>query len=180
MKSLGSLKSEITTSPFATELEYQSGHESYWSYKHMVLQIEDCVDILHQSHPQFDIIFLLDHSSGYDCTRPDGLNINKLNIRYGGRQPSMRSSSLSISEFGPFHSNNATLQPGHSQSMLFKATEVGPCYLSQKERDDQRLDRITSKRRKKDFTKSLLIEQLKANGTIDPKGTRKTLNGQCT
>ena len=79
----------IVSSPFSYELEYGIGHEGYWSYEHMVLQVEDCVDILQHTYPQFELLFLLDHSNGHDRMRPNGLNINKLNIRYGGKQPAM-------------------------------------------------------------------------------------------
>ena len=74
----------------------------------MVLQIEDCKDVLHHKHLHFDLLFLLDHSNGHDCMRPNGLNLNKLNIGHGGKQPRIRDSVLSDSEFGPFHSVSAS------------------------------------------------------------------------
>ena len=143
-----SLKPPLLNSPFSYELEYGCGREGYWTYEHMVLQIEDCVDVLFHTHPQFDFLFLLDHSNGHDRMRPNGLNLNKLNIRHGGKQPQMRDSILSSSEFGPFHSASiSTLQPGHSQSMVFSSIDSGPCYMTKSEIESNRLDKNTGKKR---------------------------------
>ena len=69
-------KHDLESSPFVVEFEYGQNKEGYWNYDHMVLQIEDCVDVLQYMYPNFDFVFLLDHSSGHDCLRPDGINSN--------------------------------------------------------------------------------------------------------
>ena len=112
--------------------------------------------------------------------RPNGLNVNKINIRHGGKQPIMRSSTLSNEHFGPFHSPSYSLQPGDTQSMTFAADDQGPCYLTQHEREKQRLDINTGKRKKCDLTKVELVKTLKSKGIIDPRGTKKLLQEQCT
>ena len=111
------MKDELTVSPFVRELEYGNGHDGYWSYEHMVCQIEDCIDALQHVYPQFDIIFFLDHSNGHDRLQPDGLSLSKINIRFGGKQPKMRDTLLTASEFGPFHTPSFKLQPGIDQSL---------------------------------------------------------------
>ena len=172
------MKPQLRCSPFSYELEYGCGHEGYWSYDHMVLQIEDCVDILSHTHPQFDILFLLDHSNGHDKMRPNGLNLNKLNIRHGGKQPRMRDTVLTESEFGPFPSK---LQSGQTQSMVFASHgDTGPCYLTESEIKMQMLDVNTGKKRKVNLTKAQLIAELKSHGILHPKGSRKVLQEQCT
>ena len=44
-----------------------------------------------------------------------------------GKQPIMRDSVLTVDEFGPFHHSTYTLQPGMTQSMQFKGSDIGPC-----------------------------------------------------
>ena len=52
-----SQKPSLTTSPFSRSFEYGNNHEGYWSYNHMVLQLEDCVDVLKTLYLNFDFIF---------------------------------------------------------------------------------------------------------------------------
>jgi hypothetical protein len=41
----------------------------------MVLQLEDCDDVIMYLYPEYDYIFFFDHSSGHDKQREDGLNV---------------------------------------------------------------------------------------------------------
>ena len=174
-----SLKPLLATSPFVRELDYGNGNDGYWSYEHMVVQIEDCIDVLRHTHPQFYFIFLLDNSNGHDRLQPDRLSITKINIRHAGKQPRMRSSKLTHQEFGPFHTSDSKLQPNDIQSMQFSESDPGPCYLSEQERIEQRLDMHLDKQKKRDLTKVELMETLKARGN-NSFGTKKSLQEKCT
>ncbi len=59
-------KKLLTSSPFVVEFNYGAQYEGYWCYEHMVLQLKDCIDCLHVLHPEFDYLFLFDHSCGHD------------------------------------------------------------------------------------------------------------------
>ena len=59
-------KQPLTNSPFVREFEYGANNEGYWSYEHMVLQMEDCIDVMHALYPDYDVLFLFDHSCGHD------------------------------------------------------------------------------------------------------------------
>ena len=63
-----------------SELEYGNLLEGYWSNEHMIIQLEDIVDCINFLHPKFDVVVLVDHSSGHDCLQPDGLNINHKHV----------------------------------------------------------------------------------------------------
>jgi hypothetical protein len=39
-------KAPLTVSPFIREFEYIVNAQCYWSYEHMVMQLEDCIDCL--------------------------------------------------------------------------------------------------------------------------------------
>ena len=95
---LGSVdKKELVTSPFFQSLQYGKGkNDGYWSYSHMVLHLEDCTDVFKVFYSQFDIVFELDHSSGHDKEKADGLTTtpSMLGWEHGGKQGCMRSSEL--------------------------------------------------------------------------------------
>ncbi len=55
----------------------------------------DGVDCLMVLYPQYDYVFLLDHSCGHDKQREDGLNAQKMGKGYGGKQPVMRDTVIS-------------------------------------------------------------------------------------
>ena len=82
-----SKKMPLTTSksPFLLFFEYGENREGYWNYNHMVVRFEDAVDVLLVMHPQYDFVFLFDHSSGHAKQRPDGLNHLRMNRSYGGK-----------------------------------------------------------------------------------------------
>ena len=146
----------------------------------MVLQLEDCIDILNHTHAQFQFIFLFDHSNGHDRLQPQGLSLSKISIRYGGKQPYMRKSKLSSSEFGPFHNPSYKLQPGMEQEMHFSPSDEGPCYFSNEERMKRRLDIHSGKLKDCLSTRKELIEGLHRAGMINPSGSKKELQEQST
>ncbi len=45
------MKKQLISSPFIVEFEYGANLEGYWSYDHMVLQMEDCIDVLKLLYP---------------------------------------------------------------------------------------------------------------------------------
>jgi hypothetical protein len=56
----------------------------------MMLQFEDCIDVVTTLWPEFDYVFLFDHSCGHDRQRPDDLTTAGLNKGFGGAQPKMK------------------------------------------------------------------------------------------
>jgi hypothetical protein len=78
-----SKKAPLTSSPFVLEFKGMNA-EGCWVCKHMVLQLEDCVDCLKVLHRKHDFIFMLDHLCGHDRQREDGLNSENVNKSYGG------------------------------------------------------------------------------------------------
>ena len=85
----------------------------------MVIQFEDCIDVLKYLYQQFDFVFFFNHSNGHDRLQPDGLNINKISKTYGGKQPIMRDSLLTTDLLRPYHNKDYPLQVGMKQCMQF-------------------------------------------------------------
>ena len=63
-------------SPFNKSFKYSTSTEGYCTYECMVLQVEDCRDVLIALHPKFDIIFLFNDYCGQNRGGEDGLNVN--------------------------------------------------------------------------------------------------------
>jgi hypothetical protein len=47
-------KAPLNVSPFIREFEYEVNAQGYWSYVHMVMQLEDCIDCLKVVHPEIN------------------------------------------------------------------------------------------------------------------------------
>ena len=77
-------KEELKESPFIKYFEFGMDNEGYWGCSHMVTQLEDCVDCVKVMYPQFDFIFLFDHSSGHSKKRIGGLDASSMNKEFGG------------------------------------------------------------------------------------------------
>ena len=69
------LKNPLTCQPFTEEFFYGANKEGYWSYEHLTVQLEDCMDVLKALYPvsEYEFQFLVDHSCGHCRQREDGL-----------------------------------------------------------------------------------------------------------
>jgi hypothetical protein len=67
---------------------------------------------------------LVDHSSGHDKKRPDGLNAKEMNKEYGGIKPKLRSTMIEeeVGYLGPL---NRILSVGMRQSLVFSSQAEG-------------------------------------------------------
>jgi hypothetical protein len=130
----------------------------------MVPQLEDCMDSLKVLAPQFDYLFLFDHSCGHDKQREDGLNVENLSKLFWGKQAHLHDSLIKDNDgyLGPFPK---TLWPGDIQSMGFQHDDPGPFWLPAEERLQQRNDKIQpGKKTKQRFRKDELVKMLAETG----------------
>ena len=112
------------------------GATNIWCYK-----VEDCADILNTLFPDYNYLFLVDHSCGHDKQREDGLNIENMSKTFGGKQSKMHSTTIKQEKgyLGPYP---CTLQVGDIQHMTFQPEDDGPFWLSTAQREQQRSDKI--------------------------------------
>ena len=80
--------------PFLVFFEYGENREGHWAFNNMVLQFEDAVDVLKVMLPEYDFIFLFDHSAGHAKQRLDGLNQHRMNKAFGGKAVPMQDTRL--------------------------------------------------------------------------------------
>ena len=121
-------KQRLTESPFVRYIDVGENREGYWDYNLMVLQLEDVVDCLQVIRPDFDYLFLFDHSSGHAKKRIGGLDANKMKVNHGGIQPVMQDSTM-VEEDGYLGPFQRILEAGDTQSFVWKEGDAGPFYL---------------------------------------------------
>jgi hypothetical protein len=46
-------KLPLKSSPFVIEFKYGANNQGYWNYNHMILQFEDCIDVVRTMWPEF-------------------------------------------------------------------------------------------------------------------------------
>jgi hypothetical protein len=132
-------------------------------------QFEDYIDVAKTLHPQYEFMFMFDHSCGHDRKRPDGLNATRIQKNFGGKQPKMRDTTINcgeqLGEFGP------TISIGDTQTMMFTTNnDVGPFYLSPNKIMQQRYDKPTGEKVKEFKRKEKLVEALQEKA-LSGKGT---------
>ena len=143
------LKMPLSVDPFIKYFEYGNSinKSGYWTYEHMVCQLEDVLDVLHVLfNDDFDFLFLFDHSCGHDRSRPNGLNVTNMNISYGGKQNSLHDSEIKNHDgfLGEYHYPDhdcPQLQIGDIQSFNFQSTDKGPFWMSAQEREITKYDK---------------------------------------
>ena len=159
-------KPPLTDSPFVKYLFIGANNEGYWNSYHMALQFEDVVDCLKVLYPQYEFVFLFDHSQGHARKRNGALDAKQMSKYFGGAQLPMRETTILASEgfLGPFAPK---LEVGDIQSMVFdRPTDVGPWYLSSEERETRRHNQSTGQSKRIERTKKLLVDALKSSGVI--------------
>ncbi|KAI2496293.1 hypothetical protein MHU86_18205 [Fragilaria crotonensis] len=134
-------KKDLKRSPFVVYFELGANNEGYWTYNHMAIQFEDCVDCLKVIFPQFDFALLFDHSQGHAKKLANGLDAYSMNRGFGGVQPRMRESIIKA-EDGYLGMNERTVNVGDTQSFVFRPGNAGPFWMTVQERELNRQDRI--------------------------------------
>ena len=166
-------KQDLKQSPFVVYFELGANNEGYWTYNHMAIQFEDCVDCLKIIFPQFDFAFLFDHSQGHAKKLANGLDAYSMNRGFGGVQPRMRESIINA-EDGYLGMNERTVNVGDTQSFVFRPGDAGPFWMNIQEQELNRQDRILPPLSGTPRTRNKTISELKAE--LRPLNV---LNEQC-
>ena len=130
--------------------------EGYWNYNQIALQVEDVFDVLAIKYPQYDIVLLMDQSSGHGKMRDGALNANLMSVRYGGKQGKLRNTK--IREVGTY---GRTLDVGDEQLMTFSDSDDGPFYLTPEEQIRKKYDQFSGVTKIIEKNKKKLMEELK-------------------
>ena len=74
-------------------LEYWESHEGYWTSEKFIKQLEKEVQISEVKYPkseQWKHVWVFDSSSCHTARADDALDVNRMNVNPGGKQPKMR------------------------------------------------------------------------------------------
>ena len=112
-------KLPLKSSPLVVEFEYGKQNEGYWTYDHMVEQLENTVDVLkvlmRKEDVEYEIVFYIGESQNHNKKKSGGLNVVRTNQNFGGAQPKMQDSLLVKGCIGPYP---------NSIDSFYKAIEV--------------------------------------------------------
>ena len=114
--------------------------------------------------PGHDFLFLFDQSSGHTKMRKDGLTTSNMNVSWGGAVPEMQSTVAK--ELGEFE---ATLNVGDIQSMIFTEEDDGPFWMTERQRLEQKTDRLTGNVKNREKTKIEMLSELRRAGVDTTK-----------
>ncbi len=131
----------------------------------MSLQLEDVVDCLQVLYPEYDLVYLFDHSQGHARRRDNAVSAQHMSKSYGGAQPTMRETKI-LAEEGFLGPHLPDLRVADTQSMIFLTDDSGPWYLTRDQRALQRHNRSTGKTKHVERSKKQLLEALKDRGVM--------------
>ena len=100
----------------------------------MVLQLEDCIDILKAPHPGIDLIFLLYHTCQHDREREEMLNVKNMNSDYSGSKLQIQPTD-SKQEVGCLDLHGKILEVGDEKYMVFQQGGNTPLWMTPQERE---------------------------------------------
>jgi len=137
------MKVHLDEDPFVQLFEYGSADkkQGYWSYDHMILQLEDVLDCLAAVFgSEYEFLFLFDHSCGHDQMRPDALNVASMNVGFGGVAKHMHDSTIKFEDgyLGPFPRQ---LKVGDVQYFAFSELDEGPFWMTPAEQEKKKFDK---------------------------------------
>ncbi len=114
----------------------------------MCLQFEDCVNTVQALYPEYDSIWLFDHSCGHDRGRQGRLAVGNMGVNWGGTQNKVRDTKIKdvTGYLGP---SSPKLQVGDVQKMVFIEDDDGPLYMSPINRELHRYDEVKGTKVKK-------------------------------
>lgn len=156
-------KSDLKESPLVKYLYIGASNEGYWNSFHMSVQFEDVVDCLQVLYPEFQFVFLFDHSQGHARKRDGALTALSMSKGYGGAQAKMRDTII-LQDEGYLGPHSPILKAGDTQSLVYLESDSGPWYLSPEQRQSQRHDRPTGRSKRVERSKKVLVECLRAAG----------------
>lgn len=87
-------RSALTHSPGVEFLRYGKANEGYWNYEKFEVQVIDYLDVFDALHPDWQLLLEVDWSSGHAKHSAGALDVNSMNVSYGGAQRTPRDSTI--------------------------------------------------------------------------------------
>ena len=155
-----SLKDPLLTDPANRKFSY-GGANGWWTGNHLLVQVEDFLDVFFEAFENITPLLLFDNSTGHSKGRMNGLNVNNMNKNYGGKQQKLHPSVITANCLGPY---SPKLRPGDTQRFTFEEGDEGPFYLEERTRAAKKYDFLGKNKKPKPLTISELTEKLIEKG----------------
>jgi hypothetical protein len=162
---------KIGESPGLIFFQYGNGKgkQGYWDGVKFQEQCSDFMDILEILYPDMQILLEVDHSSGHLKEQSDGLMVNAMGIKWGGKTIPKRDSVMEEGCLGedPPEINGRKLTLGSVQKMTFDVGDYGPFYEPRALRHDVPMtpeEIVIEKRKRKKQRKVMITENESEEG----------------
>ncbi|KAG7339773.1 hypothetical protein IV203_025453 [Nitzschia inconspicua] len=171
-------KPPLTASPFVRKLLIGINNEGYWNSNHMAVKFEDVVDCLKVLYPIHEFVFLFDHSQGHNRKRKGALDVNNMNVSFGGKQERLRDTIIQnfegyVGRYSPLLSVGDTQRMNWSNEEPPEESTEGPFNLSVQERRKRRSTQLLDENvNNKPKTKKELTTDLQREGIISKEDRR--------
>lgn len=115
-------------SPGLIFFQYGKGKEGYWDGLKFQVQCIDLLNVLEILYPHMQVLLEVDHSSGHLKEQSDGLMVNAMGLRWGGKTTPKRDTLIEegcLGEVVPMVGNKQ-LAIGVVQKMIFEEGDPPP------------------------------------------------------
>lgn len=107
--------------------DYGKQRQGYWDGEKMVLQTKEIISMFEYKFPGKKLVFLFDWSSGHDKKPADSVILSNMRLKWGGKQPVMRSTTL-LQDYSAPNPHTAGLKAGQIQTLVFQPGDEPPFY----------------------------------------------------
>ena len=108
--------------------EYGKQRGGYWDGEKMLAQTLDVLSMLEYKFPGKTFVFLFDWSSGHDKKPVDSVILGNMRLKWGGKQPLMRPSTILEDYASPDPDIYRILKKGEPQHFIFQENDPPPFY----------------------------------------------------
>lgn len=108
----------------------EKGKQGYWDGLKFQDQCNDFMNVLEKVHPDMQILLEVDHSSGHLKEQSNGLMVNAMGMKWGGKTIPKHDTVMEEGCLGadPPTINGKKLTLGTVQKMTFDVGDEGPFY----------------------------------------------------
>ena len=140
-------KPELKELPMLKYLFIGANNEGFWNLYHMSMHLRMSWTARWSYIQDSSLLFLFDHSHGHACKQHGALNAQQMSQNNGETHPIMRDTTImsTTGYLGPHLP--CLLDARQVQSFVYKAEDLGPWYLSPKQRELQRHNKPTGRHR---------------------------------
>ena len=161
---------EAGESPGLIFFQYGKNKEGYWDGALFQAQCNDFINVIEILHPDMQILLEVDHSSGHLKEQSNGLMVNTMGLRWGGKTTPKRDSIIEegcLGEDVPLI-NRRRLQIGMIQRMIFVEGDPPP-FLDSNARphdvpmnEEEKAKEMAKRKKRKDSSNSTLGPDVEA------------------